>query len=530
MIVRVSESTTIMPETVASVRAEMDLVVTTLRGQVVDLTKKLEAALYRMDQMSRQIFGRSREQYDHPDQQRIDLGALTPGAPAGPVTVIPPEAKAVVPGKESCAGRAKRKPIPDGLEVVDLPLRTLSEAERLLPDGRVLIPCGERTSERLHFVAARFQKIVEHVAVYGLPDEPALQVVTPCAPQIIAQGIPTTELVVQVCYAKYGLHLPLHRQMLDYTRYGVAIAKSTMCGWLAALNVLLDPVYQAVRQQVLASHLIFSDDIPIDMLDPQTEGGSITARFWSYRGSDQVLFAFTLDRCGDHPSQMLEHYHGALMADALPGYRKIVTTNGIWRLGCWAHVRRKFFEARKTDPRCGTIILLIRKLYAAERRADQRAVIGHAHDRWRWRLRQRYSVRILAQIKSHLKAWDPATLTATSALPDSPLGKAIHYPLAQWELLERFASTGDWPIDNNPAENAQRPIAVGRKNHLFMGSEGGGEMAATFYTLIQSCRIHNLNAVAYLEDICRRLLNNDRQFHAMTPKAWATAHAPSSLT
>ena len=97
-------------------------------------------------------------------------------------------------------------------------------------------------------------------------------------------------------------------------------------------------------------------------------------------------------------------------------------------------------------------------------------------------------------------------------------------------MLERFASTGDWPIDNNPAENAQRPIAVGRKNHLFMGSEGGGEMAATFYTLIQSCRIHNLNAVAYLEDICRRLLNNDRQFHAMTPKAWATAHAPSSLT
>ena len=113
MIARVSETTTTItkPETVESVRAELGLVIS-------DLTKKLEAALYRVDQMTRWAFGRSREQYDHPDQQRIDLGALTPGAPAGPVTVIPPEAKAVVPGKESCAGRAKRKPIPDGLEVV----------------------------------------------------------------------------------------------------------------------------------------------------------------------------------------------------------------------------------------------------------------------------------------------------------------------------------------------------------------------------------------------------------------------------
>ena len=238
-----------------------------------------------------------------------------------------------------------------------------------------------------------------------------------------------------------------------------------------------------------------------------------------------MLFAFTLDRSGDHPSQMLATYHGALMADALPGYRKIVTANGIWRLGCWAHVRRKFFEARQTDPRCGTLILLIRKLYAAERRADKRGVTGHALHRWRWRLRQRYSVHILAQIKVHLKAWDPAQPTATSALPDSPLGKAVYYALAQWELLERFADTGDWPLDNNPAENAQRPIAVGRKNHLFMGSEGGGVMAATFYTFIQSCRINGLDAVAYLNAICRRLLDGDRDYHAMTPKAWATARA-----
>jgi transposase len=224
---------------------------------------------------------------------------------------------------------------------------------------------------------------------------------------------------------------------------------------------------------------------------------------------------------------MLADYHGALMADALAQYQQIVATNGIWRLGCWAHVRRGFYDARLTDRRAAEMVLLIRKIYAAERRATERGLTGDAFHRWRWRLRQRYTARVLTIIKQRLDDLNPAGTSATRALPNTPLGKAVVYALNQWDLLERFVSTGDWPLDNNAAENAQRPIAVGRKNHLFMGSEGGGEMAAKFYSLIQSCRLQHIDPVAYLKDVCQRMLAGSTDYAALTPLAWSRSRPPS---
>lgn len=519
----------VIAETVASVRAEKDLVIAGLELTVTDLKAKLEAAVFLIDRYARKIFGRSSEVYDHPGQERIDLGAITPAAPAGPVTVIPPEAKGIVPGKEVRAGKAKRKSIPDTLEVVELPKRELSENERRLPDGRMLEPNGEQVTARLGFIPARFQKVIERVVTYGLPDEHQDQVVATAAPspQIVPDGLPTTDTVVAICHAKYGLHLPLTRQAKEYTRLGVSIAKSTMCGWLSSLSGFINPVYQALRVQVLASNLIYSDDIPVNMLDPTAKGGTITARFWSYLGDGQVLFSFATDRRGCHPAQMLADFHGALMADALAQYQLVVTTNDIWRLGCWAHVRRAFYEARLNDRRAAEMVVLIRKIYLADRCATQRGLSGQALCRWRWRLRQRYTARVLTLIKQRLDEWDPSGISATRALPGSPLGKAVTYTLNQWKLLERFVYTGDWPLDNNAAENAQRPIAVGRKNHLFMGSEGGGEMAAKFYSLIQSCRMQNVDPVAYLKDVCQRMLAGDQDYAAMTPLAWGRSRLPS---
>ena len=232
-------------ETVEHVRAEMGLTIAGLQAANAELTKKLEAALYRIDQMARRLFGRSSESYDHPDQQRLQLGDLTPAAPAGPVTVIPPEAKGVVPGREVCAGKAKRKPIPDSVERVHLAPRELTLAERTLPDGRVLEPIGEETNERLHVIPMQIVAEVEHCIVYGILKEAEVspvssgtsasladpQLVAPSAPQVIVNGLPTTALLIQVSFQKYGLHLPLTRQAKEFARLGCEIAKSTMCGW-----------------------------------------------------------------------------------------------------------------------------------------------------------------------------------------------------------------------------------------------------------------------------------------------------------
>jgi transposase len=322
-------SVAVAVETIASVRAEKDLVIAALQAHSALLTKQLEAALYRIDQLARQIFCRSSERYDHPEQQRIDLGAMTPGSAAGPVTVIPPLAQGIVAGKESRAAKPKRKPIPDTMERVHLPARELSLEQRTLPDGRVLVPVGEETNERIHFIEPKFVAEVEHLIVYGLPNAadgslsniPAIT--APPAPQIILNGLPTTALLVQIVFAKFGMHLPLHRQSKDFARLGCEIAKSTMCGWLNAFAAFLDPVLKALEKQVLASNLLYSDDIPEDMLDPGS-GKTKIIRFWSYLGHGpdggqlpQVLFSFTEDRAGRHPSDMLADYHGVLMADAL---------------------------------------------------------------------------------------------------------------------------------------------------------------------------------------------------------------------
>lgn len=518
--------------------ADKDVTIAALRATVAELTKKLEAALYRLDQMARRLFGRSSERYDHPDQLRLELGVLTPAAPAGAVTVIPPEAKGVVPGREVRSGHAKRKPIPDTMERVHLPARELPEAERTLPDGRVLVPVGEELSERIHLIAPKFVAEVEHCIIYGLPTEsdPAIssvvEMVAPRAPQIIPGGLPTTALLVQVVFNKFGLHLPLHRQSKEFARLGCAIAKSTMCGWLTSFAEFFAPVIDALERQVLASSVLFSDDIPEDMLDPGS-GKTKQVRFWSYLGSGpdggrlpQVLFSFSEDRGGRHPSDFLKNFCGVLMADALAQYDKIVALNRIIRLLCWAHVRREFYQARHTDPRCGEMVILIAKLYAAEARAKQRAERDHlsyaAACRWRWRLRQRSSVPVLARIKARLDRWTPVTGT-DPATPDSPLGKAITYANTRWTHLAEYATTGDLPIDNNPAENAQRPIAVGRKNHLFLGSESGGQVAATCYSLIQSCRLQRIDPVGYLVQVSARLLAGETDYDALTP--WAIAEA-----
>jgi transposase len=526
-------------ETVEQVRAEKDLVIAGLQAALAESQKMLEAALFRINRLSRQLFSRSSERYDHPDQQRLDLGELTPAAPAGPVTVIPPQAKGIVPGREIRAGKAKRKPIPDTVERIHLPARELTLQERTLPDGRILEAIGVESSERLQVIPMQFIAEVEHRIIYGIPvdaenapaKDRAPRLIAPAAPQIIPDGLPTTALLVQVAFQKFGLHLPLHRQAQEFARLGFAIAKSSMCGWLSAFAAFLAPVVKALEQQVLSSSLLHSDDIPITMLLP--DKGTRQVRFWSYLGSGpggdelpQVLFVFTESRAGRHPTETLGEYHGALMADALAQYDRIVAANGIIRLLCWAHARREFYDARHLDPRCHEMVLLIAKLSAAEKRAKdhaERHQLGHlAACRWRWRLRQRYSVKVLALIHERLKRWAPLT-GIEPATPDSPLGKAVLYSLKRWTLLTSYADTGDWPMDNNPAENAQRPIAVGRRNHLFLGSETGGINAAVFYSLIQSCRLQKIDPVGYLKEISERMLQGETDHAALTPHAVADA-------
>jgi transposase len=522
--------------TLNATMAQRDATIADQMAQIVAMQQSIGLLIAR-------AYGRSSEKRGcDPNQQTIDLGALTPVVDATPLIILPPEVKTLVPGRVANPRRTARAVIPETFETQTLELRELPESERTTSEGIVLVQVAIEEKVKVDYVPAKLVKVVEPVAVYGLPSSSEPVLTAPMAPSLVPNGLAADGLIIQIAFTKYNLHQPLHRQSEEFARQGLRLAKSSMCGWLTVLATFLMSVAHAVRDEVLAESLIHSDDIPVDQLtaadqkharkksgktadtkEPSPSPGPrkpgvITARFWSYLGGGQVFYDYTTDRCGEHPASTLEHFFGALMADALAQYDHIVALNGLIRLACWAHVRRYFWEARKTDPRAMKMVNLIGRLYAVEARArEQHPQPGFARYRYRHRHRQRISRRVLTRIKTCLDTWHPETGTQR-AIKGTLLAKAIVYAANQWTELNRFAETGDWPIDNNDGENVQRPIAVGRKNFLFMGSEVGGENAAIFYTLIHSCRLQRIDPMAYLKAVVAGLHIN-RPASELTPRA-----------
>ena len=280
---------------------------------------------------------------------------------------------------------------------------------------------------------------------------------------------------------------------------------------------------------VKASRKIHTDDTPVNMLDPG-RGKTQTARFWVYVGDDEhpfTVFDFTPSRSRDGPEKFLKSFKGYLQADAFAGYDRMCGGKEVIEVACWAHARRKFFEAKDTDARAKEILVLIGELYAVEAQArttivaaralpgEQRHTALSAAFDARKQLREGASKAALQTIHAWLKA------RAADTLPKSPLGLAIGYARNQWRALNRFVDDGVLEADNNIAENALRPIALGRKNYLFVGSEHGGRRAAILYSLIRTCERHQINAWEYLRDILIKIRHHPAStIDDLLPNRW----------
>jgi hypothetical protein len=289
-----------------------------------------------------------------------------------------------------------------------------------------------------------------------------------------------------------------------------------MCDWLAACAVLFTPLYQRMKQRVLQSRVIHNDDTPVPVQAPKT-GKTSTGRLWVSVGEaahPYIIFNFTMDRSRDGPQAFFQGYKGTLQVDAYSGYEGLFVTGDILEAACWAHVRRKFFEAKTTDEsRSHAMLGMIRCLYLSEREvaklADETAKVHY---------RQAHARPVLTQIDTWLKQ------NKDQVLPKSPMGEAIGYALNNWLALNRYIDFGYLAIDNNPAERALRMIAIGRKNYLFLGSEAGGTTAAVLYSLVSTCKQHGIDPYAYLRDALTRLptLPAER-LDELLPDVWAKA-------
>lgn len=371
-------------------------------------------------------------------------------------------------------------------------------------DGR-LRRIGVDVSEHLEYVPARF-KVIRTVRpkLACVKCQTIFQAAAPARP--VSRGVAGVGLLAHVMVSKYCDHLPLYRQSRIYGRAGVEIDRSTMAGWVGQVHDLLDPLVAALGRYVLAAQKVHADDTPVKVLAPG-EGKTRTGRLWVYVRDDRpagssapaaAWYRYSPDRKGEHPRGHLSRFTGTLQADAYGGWGGVYDSGRVTEAACWAHARRPWWDlyiehGRDDNTLAAQALRRIQALYAIE--AEVR---GQPPD-----VRRQHRQARAGPLLVEFNEWLHAMLAQVST--KSELAKAARYSLARWAALTRYVDDGRTEIDNSAAERALRGVALGRNNYLFMGSDDGGERAASLYSLLETAKLNGLDPEAYLRDVLARI-------------------------
>lgn len=431
---------------------------------------------------------------------------------------LPPEPPAREPGSPA-RPRRSRKPDYDRLPQVRIP-HDVPEADKVCTHcGEAKTCIGEDEARVLNFVPAHFELQIHVLPKYAC-SHCRDGVVAPEGPSRPLSGcIAGAGLLAEVVVSKFAEHMPHYRFEDISTRYGLYLPRSTLCDWVRNVANLLKPLYELEKELVQTSPVIWTDDTHVTVLGG-VEPGSHKGRFWVYIGhvvAPYDVYDFTEDRKRDGPSRFLANYTGYLQADAFSGYDGIYAGSAgkILEVACWAHARRKFFEAQSSSPaEASLIVQIIRRLYEVEDRARP------LDDDARRAMRQTEALPILGRLREEL------VRLSSKLLPKSALAQAVTYALNQWQALCRYTEDGRLNIDNNVSERRLRDQAIGRKNWMFLGSDEAGPRAAVLCTIIAGAKRHRLEPWAYLHDVILQLSvdANPESLVRLLPDRWAVAH------
>ena len=363
---------------------------------------------------------------------------------------------------------------------------------------------------------------------------PGLRGVTepPAPSHPIPRGFAGPSLLAMILVGKFGDHLPLNRQSAAFAREGIEIDVSTLADWVGGCVAALDPILAELRRHVLAAERLHVDDTTVPVL---AKTKTRTGRLWVYvrddrpfggQGPPAALFEYSPTRHGEHPRKHLAAWSGIMQADAFAGYNELYAAERkpapIIEAACWAHGRRDFFDLAKLDkaPIAAEIVRRIDELFAIER-----AINGKPPDERR-AVRQERSKPLVVALEAYLGE-QRARLS-----PKNDLAKAIRYMLTRWTSFTRFLDDGRICLSNNAAERALRGVAVGRRNWTFAGSDAGGRRAAAVYSLIETCKLNDVDPRAWLADVLAKLPDHPAQRIAeLLPWAWkARHHAAAHVT
>ena len=414
-----------------------------------------------------------------------------------------------------------RKPLPDDLPTEDVVYPP--ESTDCPCCGKEMHKIGEEVTKELEYnpgslflrrhIRPKYacRKCEEGVHIASMPPRP------------IDKGIAGPGLLAHVLTSKYADHIPLNRLQGMLRRHSVEVSMATMCDWVGRMADLLMPIYEGLKKQLLAGSLIQTDETTVPYLLKSDRKQAATGYLWTYLCESQrlVLYDFTTTRSATGPSRFLPGFSGTLLTDGYSGYEEIVKSEGLIRAGCWAHARRKYYEARLDDRgRCGQMLKLIQDLFKVERKATEAiekstdpgvdqgasgttAPVKHFGADEHLALRKAESKPLIDKIRTCAEAW------SLEVLPKSSVGKAVSYMLNQWKPLNAFLEDSSLPLDNNASERAMRHVVIGRKNWMFAGSESGGHRAAIIYSVVATCKQNELDPFAYLRYAIERLAQGD---------------------
>jgi transposase len=476
-----------------------------LRVSNADLRLKIELLQEQYKLLVSLLYGKKSEKRGAPETSPLqpllfDEPASAPVPDATPTTTV----------KAHPCRKRGRRPLPKNLPRIDVVI-DVAEKDRVCECGDERAEIGREVTERLDIIPAIIQvertirikracrrcegsADVTHGAVH----------IAPLPPQIIPQGIVTPGFLAHVVISKYADALPLYRQQGQLRRLGLDISRATLAKWVLQVAVACHTLYALLLDEVHSGPVINMDETPIQVLNEPGRANTTKSYMWVCRGGPLgqpvIIFHYAPTRAGRIAEKLLAGYSGYLQTDGYVGYETVGERKGITHLGCMSHVRRKFVDVQKgagctTHGVARSILDLIGDLYGVEREASHNNLTLDAIVA----LRAKKSRPVLDRIKALLDKYHPM------CPPKSLLGQAINYALNMWLRLTIYLEHGFLNIDNNVAENAIRPLAVGRKNWLFAGSPAGADAAAIMFSIIETAKANGIEPYAYLRFLFKQL-------------------------
>ena len=476
-----------------------------LRSELLYLERKMEA-------LKRELFGQSRGEQISAAQLQLALQELER------------EKIAQEEAAKEVIGYTRRRPRPEeALERLPEALETVTEEivpEEVQAEPEAYERIGEEVTEELDVLPMKVirrrivrPKFKRKAQVEAVPFTAALPA------RVVPGGLPAAGLIAFLIVAKYVDHLPLYRlEKIFAQRFGVKLPRQRMCDWIGyAIENWLAIIYHSIRRGLIGGDYLQIDETPIRYLDPDGKGQSGRGYLWVYgRPGGDVCFDWALGRGKAAAETIVRDFHGLLQSDGYAVYDRVSESRAITQLGCWAHIRRKFYEAYQAGEN-GAVhyLVLIRELYAVEAQIPDGLGPEQVVQQ-----RREHSLPVLRQIERSLAE------DAPHQRPKSAMAEAIGYARSQWPKLTTYVEHGQTRIDNNLTEQAIRPTKLGAKNWLFIGHPDAGQRAAIIYTILESCRRHRVEPLAYLNDVLRRLpgmTNHQVAAAKITPGEWASS-------